>query len=232
MLLWVKLSSWVARPPRAASISSRDGRRRSSSPAAGDARVADVDDAVVRSGPAAVRIAAETVRADAVDEQDAGVGQHARGRGSGSGRRSIGAALTTAATPASTSAWAVARSRSRWSMTAMSPGRSRRQQAAGAAVDPGGAGEPGQGGGEAVVGRASFMTAHGVTADRPDRGPRAGGASRDGGVEPVSRGRRGRPSSSSRAWASAVSESSSPASIRDSSRTRSLVVERRSAPRW
>ena len=87
-----------------------------------------VEHAVVQAHPGAVLDGVQDLGADRVDQRDAGVDEDLRPQvGEAPGDR--GAALTTAATSAATSASAVARSRSTWSSTAMSPGRSRRSSA-------------------------------------------------------------------------------------------------------
>ena len=103
-----------------------------------------VEHALVQAHPAPSLTACSTSAPDRVDQRDAGVDEDLGARGWGSARRSTGAAFTTAATSAATSASAVARSRSSWSSTAMSPGPEPAQQRLGVPVDPGDAGDPGQ----------------------------------------------------------------------------------------
>ena len=67
----------------------------------------------------------EHVGAHTVEERDAGLREQQRARGSGSGPVIDSAALTTPAAPASIRLSAATRSRSWWSMTAISPGWSR-----------------------------------------------------------------------------------------------------------
>ena len=93
MLLWVKVSSWVARPVRAWSISARDRRRRRRSRPDATGCVADVDRRRRGRGTlGAVPDRGQAVGPDPVDEQHTGVGQHLRaevGVAAGDHRRGV-----------------------------------------------------------------------------------------------------------------------------------------------
>src|SRR3954447_21196985 len=98
-----------------------------------------------------------------------------------------GEAFTTAATLQSTRAWAVARSRSRWSTTAISPGRSRRTSEPVRRSRRTGPITPGRASSEDWR-RGSLMAIHRDTQPDRIRAPRAGACVTTGGATRVGSG--------------------------------------------
>ena len=147
MLLCVKLSSWAAIPPRARSRSSSRVSRSSTRPRA-ISRSPSRDDAVVDPDPLAVADRGPVLRAEVVDQQDAGVRQHAGAEGgvaTGDEPHPVDDGGDLRVDELLGGGPVEVEVVDDGDVAATQPG----QQAAGPPVDLGGAGEPGQGGVEA-----------------------------------------------------------------------------------